>query len=600
MKQNTNEEIAAKLPEKSLHFFAIGLIFIALNLFLSFAPGVTRGWGLNYIAFFDPWVIGLFYVLLVCFLLPSTNHYLVAQITAISRQSIVATLRKHRYALFVLISLCAVGCFNLLRTKYILLGDLQTRITHIEDGVSVRDEYLTMLSLNRLYVWLHAHFNFTGFQTVRLVDYITGGLFVFFALCTANLLGNTFLKKAAVFILSTLSCTILLQFCGYNDVYMCALLFLQIYLFTSLLYLKNKMPLIVPALIIFTGIAFHLMLVSMLPSLIFLLYGKVLWKYPLFRNKITIAILVLISLPLLYLAFEKIARPIMLPLASADRMTVFSIAHYKEFFNGQLLGGGIGFLIWLMLLIYSVLGKIKYNFTTWFFFVASLSIVGMMFVFYMDRGSGDWDIAAFAAVVFNLSNASVLLMGGGVQAEGICKNLKYGILMLAGFSICHTSMWILTQKTDASIKYVTHAVITDPATYYMKIPNAIALSYMLYDNHLDDLFIDLYNNTYFSPHYPKPRYNYARALIRTNRQAEGYRLLEQLIIDFPDFLLTYPTLVEHYLAIRDYDASYKLLVQMVSFYEQNPANFVRVLSPQHIDECLRLLAELRKRRAAPF
>ncbi|GHT40759.1 hypothetical protein AGMMS49965_09520 [Bacteroidia bacterium] len=88
MTQNTNEEIAAETPEKSLPFFAVGAFFIALSLFLSFAPDVIRGWGLNHIAFFDPWVIGVFYVLLVCFLLPSTNKYLVARITALSKTSI--------------------------------------------------------------------------------------------------------------------------------------------------------------------------------------------------------------------------------------------------------------------------------------------------------------------------------------------------------------------------------------------------------------------------------------------------------------------------------------------------------------------------------
>ncbi|GHT45475.1 hypothetical protein AGMMS49965_22430 [Bacteroidia bacterium] len=119
MKQKTkNNKAAAKLPQKSLPFLASGVLFIALSLFLSFALGVKRGWGLNYIAFFDPWVIGLFYLLLVCFWLPQTNQYLVAQITAISRKSIISTLSKYRYLLFIIISLCTVGVFHLLKIKY--------------------------------------------------------------------------------------------------------------------------------------------------------------------------------------------------------------------------------------------------------------------------------------------------------------------------------------------------------------------------------------------------------------------------------------------------------------------------------------------------
>ncbi|GHT38027.1 hypothetical protein AGMMS49965_00180 [Bacteroidia bacterium] len=405
------------MPEKSLPFVAVGLLFIALSLFLSFAPGVIRGWGLNHIAFFDPWVIGLFYVLLLCFWLPQTNQWLVAQITVLSKAPIISFLRKHRYALFAVLSLVTVGIFHLLRIKYVLLGDLAILPYVIEQGTVYRNEYLTMWSIGKLYVWLHEHFNYTGVDAVRLVNDIAGGLFVFFALCTANLLGNTFLKRAAAFIISTLSCTILLQFCGYTEIYALPVLFLQLYLFTSLLCLKDKTPIVVPIFTLLLGIGFHLLLVAMLPSLVFLFYGKVLWKRPFFRRGKTILWLVVLSLPVVYIAFQKFLLPAMLPLEAADGMTVFSIAHFKEFFNSQLLGGGVGFLIWLMILVYSIVFKLKYNLMSWFFLVASLTIVGMMFVFDNARGSGDWDIYSFAAVVFNLSNAGVLLGGGYKKNE---------------------------------------------------------------------------------------------------------------------------------------------------------------------------------------
>ncbi|GHT20479.1 hypothetical protein AGMMS4957_07520 [Bacteroidia bacterium] len=340
------KKAVAKMPEKSLPFFAMGALFIALSLFLSFAPGVTRGWGLNYIAGFDTWVIALFYLCLLCFLLPSTNQYLVKQITAFSRQSIIATLRKHRYLLFAVLSIAAIGVFRLLKIKYVIGGDLLNRIPGVEHGEFAPEEYLSMWVLHHLYVWLHELFDFTGFQAVQLADYIIGGLFVFFALCTANLLGNTFLKKVAAFIISTLSCAILLQFCGYNEMYAFALLFLQLYFFTSLLCLKDKIHLFVPAVILLTGIAFHMMLACMLPSLVLLCYGKGLWKYPLFRNKITIIILILLSLPFLYFAFQNVLLPRMLPLEAPEgSLSLFSIAHVKEFSNSQLLGGGTGFYL---------------------------------------------------------------------------------------------------------------------------------------------------------------------------------------------------------------------------------------------------------------
>ncbi|GHT18437.1 hypothetical protein AGMMS4957_00750 [Bacteroidia bacterium] len=579
----------------------MGALFIALSLFLSFVPGVTRGWGLNYIAFFDPWVIALFYLCLLCFWLPQTNQYLVEKIAALSRQSIIATLRKHRYALFVVISLCAVGVFHLLRNKYVFLGDFDLIAKAIEkpDAELPGTEYLSRLILSRSYVWLHARFDFTGVQTMQLMDDILGSLFIFVALCTANRLGNTFLKKAAAFIISTLSCTILLQFCGYLEVYALPVFCLQLYLFTSLLYLKDKIHIIVPALVIFTGVALHSMLVCMLPSLVFMFYGKVLWKRPFFRNKKTILGIVVVSLPFLYMAFEKFALPMMLPLEDDVRMTMFSIAHYKEFFNSQLLGGGIGFLLWLMLLIYGARGKVKYDFTAWFFLIASLSIAGMMFVFDAMRGAGDWDIYAFAAVVFNLSNAGVLL-GGGVQGCAWCKNLKYGVLMLAGFSICHTSMWLLTNRTDASIKWVENAFETDPASYYKhSFSNEATLTAAFFGNKLDDLAMKWQKQEYLK-HRDDPRsgYNYAQILLKQGKNEEARAILLQNIRDFPWYVLPYPILLNHFLDIQDYEMSYKVLVQLEQVYKQEPKHLTSRWSQEQIDRCWKQLAVLRQMRAA--
>ncbi|GHT44246.1 hypothetical protein AGMMS49965_19540 [Bacteroidia bacterium] len=512
-----------------------------------------------------------------------------------------------------------------MRIKYVLLGDLYLRIMQVENGEIIREEYLSMWILHHLYVWLHAHFNFTGYQTVKLADYIIGALFIFFSLCTANLLGNTFLKKAAAFVISTLSCTILLQLCGYNEIYAFALLFLQLYLFTSLLYLKDKIHIAVPTLILFAGIAFHLMLVCMLPSLIFLLYGKILWKRPFFKNKTTILGIVLVSLPFLYLAFQKFVRHMVLPLELTEgAYTLFSIAHFKEFFNSQLLGGGVGFLIWLMILIYSIVFKVKYNLTAWFFLIASLSIVGMMVVFNAGRGLGDWDIFAFAAVVFNLSNAGILL-GGGVQEERICKNLKYGVLMFAGFSVLHTSAWLLLNKTDASLKWAKYAYETDPT----HSDNAVVLGDVFYSNNLEEglkwyeksysegnhaagpkytllldklgrkeEFLITAEKLYKADKRPLTAHNYAIALVKLDRKEEACAILEANIKEYPAYPPSYLPLIKVYIEKPDYDALYRVLVQMEYVYTQVPEEFTQRLTQEQLDGFWGVLAELRTMRAA--
>jgi tetratricopeptide (TPR) repeat protein len=586
----TKVNTKVNIPARSFPFFIIGLIFIGLSLFFAFSPAITRTWGLNYIACFDPWVIILYYSLLVCFWIPQTNRYLIGKISAISKKSVIAFLKKHRYAVFALISIIAGCCFYLLKIKYIFLGDTDLRAKQIEDGLIDKNEYLTMLFMKYVYTTL----GITGVQTVRIIDYISGSMFIFISLCTANLIGNTFLKKSAAFVISTLSLAILLQFCGYTEIYSLAILFLQAYLFTCLLCLKGKISTLIPAIILLIGVALHLLLICMLPSLIFLFYRNVLWKYPLFRNKITLLALALISLPVIYYGYNKYALPMMLPMEAGKEgfLTIFSIAHYVEFFNSQLLAAGIGFLVWIAILIYSLVQKIKYDATLWFFLISSLSFMGLMFVFRMERGSGDWDIAACAPVVYNLGNAYFLLTAYNKKWY---KNIKYAILLIAGFSILHTSMWILTNKTDASIKWVEKAFETDPAIYYKRsFNNESMIGAALAANGLRDKAHGWYKKALLKyPNDIRMEYNYAINLLNLEKEEEAYATFMGMIKKQPVYPMPYVHLISRYYQIKDYDTLYQILLLMEKGYNYNPEIFQSRISKEKLDAYFGLLADFK-------
>ncbi|MDR1056173.1 MAG: hypothetical protein LBL90_10245 [Prevotellaceae bacterium] len=584
----------ADKPVKSFPFFIIGLIFIALSLFLSFAPGVTRAWGLNYIRFFAPWAV-LFYIVLLCFCLPPTNKCIVKFLGSINKKVIISVLVKYKYLLFVVISIAFGFIFYLLKTKYIFLGDLDLRPKQIEQGQIIKEEYFTMLLFKRLHSFLNNKFGFTGIQTVQLADYVLGGIFIFVSLCIANLIGSTFLKKLSVFVASTLSLTILLQFCGYTEIYALPVLFLLLYLFACILHLKKGISIIVPVFTLLVGIAFHLMLACMLPSLIFLFYRSVLWKYPLFRKKSTILILILVFLPFIYIAYKKYAIPMVLPMSDGEKklMTMFSSAHFKEFINSQLLASGIGFFIWLAILVYSLVNKLKYDVIHWFLLISSLSIVGLMFVFDPHRGSGDWDILAFAAVVYNLCNACVLLM---LHEKKLCRNIKYGILMISGFSVIHTSMWLATNKTDASIGWLECAFEDDPGRYYKtSFNNEAMLNAAFAANNLNDLALKWGRKAYLK-HRNDPRggYNYANELIRIGQDKEAAVILEELTRTFPFYPLSYTLLISYYIKIENYNSLYNLLERMESAYLKNPEAFTNRLPQEQLNGYFTILHDFRR------
>lgn len=588
----TNLHKTSGLLQKSLPFPEIGILFIGLSLLFSFFPPITRGWGLNYAGCFNLWFTIPFYLLLLLFWLPQSNRYIVEKLSRINGTSFVVFCKKHKYVLFLLLSVIAGFAFYLLKIKYIFLGDTDIRAKQIEDGIIMRDDYMTMLSIKYIYHFLNEKMGYTCIQTIRLLDYISGGFFVFISLCIADTIGNTFLKKAAVFFMATLSLAALLIFCGYTDVYMLPLIFLIIYLYTALLYFRGKISVWLPILSLLIGITFHLMLVCLVPSLIYLVYAKALWKYSFFRNKRTIIGLIMISAPFIYFSFRKFAIPMMLPFSSdKGLMTMFSLAHYIEFFNSQMLGGGIGFLIWIITLIYSVIHKIKYNMTFYFFLIASLSITGLIFVFRADRGSGDWDISSFAAVVYNLSNACFLIT---VYEQKLYRNMKYGILMIAGFSILHTSAWIYTNKTDASIQWVESAFATDPAGYYKSsFNNESMLTAIFTANNLPEHALKWGKIAYLKyPDDPRMGFNYALNLQQLNRNTEACAILEQSIKKFPFYPPAYTRLIEYYSITQNAELLYHTLLAMKQAYQQSPESFTRRISPEQMNMYFGILNEL--------
>jgi tetratricopeptide (TPR) repeat protein len=595
---DTKKNVSHKKPapvQKSFPFPEIGILFIGLSLLFSFFPAISRSWGLNYTGCLDGWLTVPFYLLLLLFWLPQTNRYMAEKLSGINRSSVAGFCKNHRYILFLLLGVIAGFCFRLLEIKYIFLGDTDLRAKQIEAGNIAREEYLTMQSIRYVYLFLHEKFNYTGVQTVRLFDYISGGLFIFISLCIANLIGNTFLKKAAVFFTATLSLTALLFFCGYTEIYALPALFLILYLFTALLYLKGKTSVFIPVLVLLAGIASHLMLVCMIPSLVFLIYAQKLWKYPFFRNKKTLVALAVVALPFVYVAFVKFAQPMMLPLhrSDTDYLTMFSFAHYTEFFNSQMLGAGIGFLIWIMTLVYSLVHRIKYDTALLFFLIASLSVTGLIFTFKIDRGSGDWDICSFAPIVYNLANACFLI---SVYERKLYRNMKYGVLMIAGFSTLHTSAWILTNKTDASIRWLESAFETDPAGYYKRAFNNEAMLAAAFSaNKLQDHALKWGKKAYLKyPNDPRMGFNYAGNLLRENRNAEACAILEQSVRKFPTYALPYTVLIEYYSNTKDYESLYRILLTMEQTYRQSPESFTSRLSQEQINQYFGILADLKE------
>jgi hypothetical protein len=601
MKKTYNKQVQKTiLPEnkiKTFPFLFVSIIFILMHLYLSFNPAVERGWGVNYIRFFDAVTIFLFYTALIIVCLPPVNKIIIGFIASITQKKIVHVARKYRILLFMLIAAGAGFAFHVLKVKYVFLGDAGIRPTDVEEGkINSNGEFLTTFILAHLYTLLHKHWSFSGLQTIQIVSHISGSLFILISLLTADAVGKNLKRKIACFVLSTLSLAALMQFCGYSETYALDLFLLQLYIYLSILHLQKKAHIIFPFLAIAAGIASHYMLSYMLPSFVFLFYRGVLWKYPFFRKKNTLILLAIFAFIAAYYVFVRIAMGIMLPFSAGgkDIMTMFSTAHYKEFFNAQMLGGGFVFLMWTVILCFYFFNRTSIKFTAmhWFLCIASCSVTGFLFVIDLWRGSGDWDIFSFGAIVTNLTAAFLLL---DLHEQKVVKNIKYGICIMSVFAVMHTSFWIATNASDKSIGWVEKAFEKDPAIYYKRsFSNESMLGAVFSSNNLKEKSLHWEKMAYLR-HQNDSRtgYNYANVLIKAGKMDEAIQIYESSVTKFPAYALPYAQLVSIYLDKQNYDALYRLLLKFEEIYKRNPEAFTSRLSQEQIDSYFHILNQLK-------
>ncbi|MFC2099180.1 hypothetical protein ACFLSP_05505, partial [Bacteroidota bacterium] len=213
---------------------------------------------------------------------------------------LMSLLSRYKIVFFLLFSIIAAVLFYLFRIKYIFLGDFEIRMDWTVQGEFHRDSYLTMFLLNKVYNVLNTKFGISAHSIFVLTSVICGGLFTFFTLLIADLLGKSRWQKIVIALFCVLNGSIFI-YTGYIEIYPIPGLMVVISLYVSLLYIKDRLWFIVVILTVLVAAGMHLMSVASIPGILFIWAYKNKEKLSFIKLKrIHIILLVIISFPVLY------------------------------------------------------------------------------------------------------------------------------------------------------------------------------------------------------------------------------------------------------------------------------------------------------------
>jgi tetratricopeptide (TPR) repeat protein len=441
---------------KTAKITALGcLLLIIIHLVASYFPK-ERLWGVNLLYFFPPiwrWVLCLF---AITFLIPQVNKAFSGFWDGFSIPVIHKPGRANRYLKYSLFSLAGGIFFWIFKVRTFLLGDSFLRAREINLGG--RNSYFTEPVDYLLHVKVSKLLGWDAFQSYAVLSVICGVVFLFLCLLLCDLFSKEQKERGLVLsVLVTLGAN--QMFFGYVESYTLVYVSIVLYIIVSLRYLKNRTKILLPILAFFLASALHLLALTLLPSLLYLVYMGSSHKMDAAGNsKKTIRVLSMIAVVLMVgvgiflLQHYNPERKgwgyyLIYPLGNDQSYySIFSFSHLLDLINHQLLVAPVGILI----LLISVLGlrnKLEFKDRT-IQYLLILSGSMLAYAFFMDPKLGysrDWDLFAFTGLGYTVLGIQLFLKG---SREIKLKDLRYVTLGLLAASLISTFPWIYVNASE--------------------------------------------------------------------------------------------------------------------------------------------------------
>ncbi len=237
-KKRLIEEKKGKSEGKLLRWenitIASALLLLLLSWISSFFPN-GRLWGINHWAYFPLWLRSLAIALAFLIFIPAVNR----KLQIFFKQTVVLVFRflmeRRKYIGYPMIAFVSLTLFHLFRTRTHFLGDGSQILSNINAGnlSPVWSQPLAIRIYLLLFDWLNPILHLGGAGIYALVSYLSGIIYVIFALCLALLFGKSSSSRLFVFLILMLMGGIQL-FLGYVEHYPLLYCGILVYLFYSI------------------------------------------------------------------------------------------------------------------------------------------------------------------------------------------------------------------------------------------------------------------------------------------------------------------------------------------------------------------------------
>lgn len=445
------EEPLSRRTEKLI--FGACAVLIVVHLFASFFPA-ARLWGINLLYYFPLGLRLLLCAIGLIVLIPKLNGALTSRLTRAFGWIGERSGKMNRYLKYSVASVISLVVFWIFRSATPLLGDGYLRAGELKYG--------TLMSLTEpldffLHLAVFRLFGLDGQTTFAVLSCVAGGIFVFLVFLFGDLWGKDGEEKLLISSI-LLSMGAIQLFFGYIESYAFMYLCLAAYLLFALRYSKGQGSFLWPCLFLFLASGFHLSALVLLPSLFYLAFGgspgtsRTKFGSVKFINGMYLGGTILVIALGLYLlttyAPEEPPESILIhPFGGGDSFySFFSLEHWSDFLNHQLLISPVGAaLVVLFLVFFRKIIQLKEKAARFLLWVVGFSFLYAAFVDPKLGYARDWDLFAFTGLGVTLLALFLLLQV--MRGE---KVMEVGGLALALVMTCVVSTlpWVLINASE--------------------------------------------------------------------------------------------------------------------------------------------------------